>query len=582
MTVTQTDSTSTPTDQTTPQWSYASGTSDTPLLGVTIGDMFDQTTEKYPDNPALIDRQQQVRMTYRELQAAVNQCAKGLLQLGFNKGDLVGIWAPNRSEWCITQFATSKIGVILVNINPSYRLNEVEYVLNQSGCSGIIIAPAFKTSDYTGMLQMLAPELQQSEPGRLQAAKLPSLTTVIRMGSDSVPGMLRWDELMTVGTPISDEQLRERQREQEFDDPINIQYTSGTTGFPKGATLSHHNILNNGYSVAHLQNFTADDRLCIPVPLYHCFGMVMANLGCITHGSTMIYPSEGFDPLAVLETVQEEKCTALYGVPTMFIAELAYPDFAKFDLSSLRTGVMAGSPCPTEVMKKVISQMHMSEVEICYGMTETSPVSTQTRIDAPLDKRVGTVGQVSPHLEVKIVDPETGKVVPIGTAGELCTRGYSVMIGYWNNAEATENAIDSAHWMHTGDLATMDAEGYVNIVGRIKDMIIRGGENVYPREIEEFLYTHPKISDVQVIGVPDPKYGEEIVAWVKLNAGEQATSEEIQEFCKGQIAHYKVPRHILFVESFPMTVTGKIQKYLMRQQTIEDLGLQDAASIQTA
>ncbi len=582
MTVAQTNPSPTSTDQTARQWSYASGTSDTPLLGLTIGDMFDQTVEKYPDNAALISRHQNIRFTYRELQAEINQCAKGLMQLGFKKGERIGIWSPNRSEWCITQFATSKIGVILVNINPSYRLNELEYVLNQSGCSGVIIAPAFKTSNYTEMLTTLAPELQQCEPGKLQSARVPALTTVIRMGPDKVPGMFSWDELMTMGTPISDEQLREQQRQQEFDDPINIQYTSGTTGFPKGATLSHHNILNNGYFVAHLQNFTHKDRLCIPVPLYHCFGMVMANLGCITHGATMVSPSEGFEPLAVLEAVQEEKCTALYGVPTMFIAELGHPDFDKFDLTSLRTGVMAGAPCPSEVMKKVISLMHMSEVEICYGMTETSPVSTQTRIDAPLDKRVGTVGLVSPHLEIKIVDPTTEKVVPIGTPGELCTRGYSVMIGYWNNAEATATAIDSSHWMHTGDLATMDAEGYVNIVGRIKDMIIRGGENIYPREIEEFLYTHPKISDLQVIGVPDPKYGEEIVAWVKLKPGVQATPEEIQDFCKGQIAHYKVPRHIIFVDSFPMTVTGKIQKYLMRQQTVQELGLQDAASIETA
>lgn len=582
MTVTQTSSNPTSTDQHARQWSYASGISDAPLLGLTIGDMFDQTAEKYPDNPALIARQQNVRLTYRELQSAANQCAKGLLQLGFKKGDRIGIWAPNRAEWCIMQFATSKIGVILVNINPSYRLNELEYVLKQSGCSAIIIAAAFKTSDYTGMLQTLAPELQQCAPGQLKAEKLPSLTTVIRIGADKVPGMLSWDELMTLGTPVSDEQLREHQRQQEFDDPINIQYTSGTTGFPKGATLSHHNILNNGYFVARLQGFTPDDKVCIPVPLYHCFGMVMANLGCITHGAAMVYPSEGFEPLTVLQTVQEEKCTVLYGVPTMFIAELAHPDFAKFDLTSLRTGVMAGSPCPTEVMKKVISLMHMRDVEICYGMTETSPVSTQTRLDAPLDKRVGTVGQVSPHLEVKIVDPATGQIVPTDKPGELCTRGYSVMISYWNNPEATMAAIDAAHWMHTGDLATMDAEGYVNIVGRIKDLIIRGGENVYPREVEEFLYTHPKISDVQVIGVPDPKYGEEIVAWVKLNDGAQVTPDEIQEFCKGQIAHYKVPRHILFVENFPMTVTGKIQKYLMRQQTIEELGLQSAASIETA
>jgi len=564
------------------QWSYTSATSDTPLLGLTIGDMFDLTVEKYPDHPALISRHQSVRLSYRELQAQVNLCAKGLLQLGFQKGDRVGIWSPNRAEWCITQFATSKIGVILVNINPAYRLHELEYALKQSGCSGIVIAPEFKTSLYTEMLYTLAPELHDCEPGKLQAAKLPDLTTVIRLGSDEKPGMYSWSTLMTMGEAVTDEQLQERQRQQEFDDPINIQYTSGTTGFPKGATLSHHNILNNGYFMARLQNFSDKDRLCIPVPLYHCFGMVMGNLGCITHGAAMIYPSEGFEPLAVLQTVEEEKCTALYGVPTMFIAELDHPDFSKFDLTSLRTGVMAGSPCPAEVMKKVISLMHMSEVEICYGMTETSPVSTQTRIDAPLDKRVGTVGVIHPHLEIKIVDPVSGQIVPIGSPGELCTRGYSVMLGYWSNPEATANAIDTARWMHTGDLATMDAEGYINIVGRIKDMIIRGGENVYPREIEEFLYTHPKVSDVQVIGLPDPKYGEEIMAWVKVKSGEQVTAEELKEFCKGQIAHYKVPRYFKFVEAFPMTVTGKIMKFQMREQSTEELGLQGAASIETA
>jgi len=564
------------------RWSYTSGTSDIPLLGLTIGDMFDETVARYPENPALLSRHQHIRLSYRELQAQVNQCARGLMQMGIHKGQRVGIWSPNRAEWCITQFATAKIGAILVNLNPAYRLQEIEYALTQSGCSAVVIAPAFKTSNYTEMLSTLAPELQTSTPGKLTAARLPELTTVIRLSSERMAGMFTWDDLMALGETISDEQLRIVQSEQSFDDAINIQYTSGTTGFPKGATLSHHNILNNGYFVARLQHFTHQDRLCLPVPLYHCFGMVMGNLGCVTHGATMVYPAEGFDPQATLQAVQEERCTSLYGVPTMFIAELAHPDFASYDLSSLRTGVMAGSPCPIEIMKKVIDLMHMAETEICYGMTETSPVSTQTRIDSPLEKRVSTVGLIGPHLEIKIVDPGSGHVVPLGQPGELCTRGYSVMLGYWNNPQATAQAIDQARWMHTGDLATMDEQGYINIVGRIKDMIIRGGENVYPREIEEFLYTHPKISDVQVIGVPDAKYGEEIMAWVQLKPGEQASSEEIRAFCQEQIAHYKIPRYITFVDSFPLTITGKVQKFLMRQQAVKDLGLESAASIETA
>ena len=564
------------------QWSYTSATSDTPLLGLPIGDAFDKTVATHPDNPALISRHQNIRLTYHELQSQVNQCAKSLLALGIQKGQRIGIWSPNRAEWCVTQFATSKIGAILVNINPSYRTHELEYVLQQSGCCAIVTAVQFKSSNYVEMLASLAPEHKDSTPGQINSARLPDLKTVIHLGSDNIAGMYNWSEFMALGTSISDEQLQTRQAEQEFDDPINIQYTSGTTGFPKGATLSHHNILNNGYFVARMQNFTQNDKVCIPVPLYHCFGMVMANLGCITHGATMVYPSEGFEPLAVLQTVQEEKCTVLYGVPTMFIAELAHPDFASFDLTSLHTGVMAGSPCPVEVMKQVISRMHMSEVEICYGMTETSPVSTQTSIDAPLDKRVGTVGKVHPHLELKIIDPQTGQIVPVGQPGELCTRGYSVMLGYWNNPQATMDAIDAARWMHTGDLATLDGDGYINIVGRIKDMIIRGGENVYPREIEEFLYTHPKVSDVQVIGVPDAKYGEAVMAWVILKSGTTATSEELQEFCKGQIAYYKIPRYFKFVDSFPMTITGKIQKYVMRETALQDLSLRDAAQIQTA
>jgi fatty-acyl-CoA synthase len=562
--------------------SYTSGTSDTPLLGLTIGDMFDQIAEKYPDHLALISRHQDIRLSYCQLREQVDQCAKGLMHLGLQKGQRIGIWAPNRAEWTITQFATSKLGLILVNINPAYRLHELEYVLKQAGCTALIMAAQFKTSNYTEMVCELAPELKQSEPGHLVSAKLPGLTTIIRMGEENVPGMFRWNELMSMGAPISDDHLRERQQEQAFDDPINIQYTSGTTGFPKGATLSHHNILNNGSVVADLQYVTHEDRICIPVPLYHTFGMVLGNLGCMTHGATMVYPSEGFEPLAVLQAVQEEKCTALYGVPTMFIAELEHPDFRAFDLSSLRTGLMGGSPCPVEVMKKVISLMHMQEVEIIYGMTETSPVSTQTRIDAPLQKRVGTVGVIHPHLEIKIVNPATGEVVPLGTAGELCTRGYSVMLGYWENAQATAQSIDSVRWMHTGDLATMDSEGYINIVGRIKDLIIRGGENVYPREIEEFLYTHPQISDVQVIGVPDARYGEEIAAWVKVKAGEEVTIEELKAFCKDKIAHYKIPRYFKFVNEFPMTISGKAQKFQMRQQATEELGLQHAESIKTA
>ncbi|HEX9038242.1 MAG TPA: AMP-binding protein [Ktedonobacterales bacterium] len=566
----------------TTSWSYVSGASEHPLLGVTIGDLFDATVTRFPDREALVSRHQDLRYTWRELQDEVNRCARGLMALGVKKGDRVGIWAPNRAEWAITQFATAKIGAILVNINPAYRLHELEYALNQSGCSTLIFSPNFRTTSYTDMVMTLCPELRASAPGQLDSHKLPQLRHLVRMGTERAPGMWVWGEILERSKEISPEALATRQAEQEFDDPINIQYTSGTTGNPKGATLSHHNILNNGYFVASLQNFTENDRLCIPVPLYHCFGMVMGNLGCATHGSTMVYPAEAFEPGATLETVQAERCTSLYGVPTMFIAELAHPDFAGYDLSSLRTGVMAGSPCPVSVMREVIDHMNMRDVEICYGMTETSPVSFQTHTDDPLEKRVATVGQIHPHVEVKIIDPATGKVVPRGMPGELLTRGYSVMVGYWNNAEATEKAIDSARWMHTGDLATMDSDGYVNIVGRLKDMIIRGGENVYPREVEEFLFTNPKISDVQVIGVPDAKYGEELMAWVKLKEGQTATSEELTEFCRGQIATFKIPRYWTFVDSFPMTVTGKVMKYAMRQQAIEELGLQQAAAIQTA
>ncbi|HEY7346794.1 MAG TPA: AMP-binding protein [Ktedonobacterales bacterium] len=569
-------------DRSTLQWSYVSGASQTPLLGLTIGDAFDQTVSRFSDREALVSRHQHLRYTYADLRREVDQCARGLMALGIQKGQRVGIWAPNVAEWCITQFATAKIGAILVNINPAYRLNELEYALNQSTCTALVLSPNFRATSYLEMMQTLCPELERSEPGHLDARRIPHLRHVIRLGDERTPGMWTWADVMSRASEITPAQLAERQAEQEFDDPINIQYTSGTTGNPKGATLSHHNILNNGYFVAALQGFTEQDRLCICVPLYHCFGMVMGNLGCVSLGATMVYPAEAFEPGAVLEAIQAERCTSLYGVPTMFIAELAHPDFATYDLSSLRTGVMAGSPCPVQVMRQVIDLMHMKDVEICYGMTETSPVSFQTHLDDALEKRVSTVGQIHPHVEVKIVDPNTGQIVPRGEKGELCTRGYSIMLGYWDNEEATRKAIDAARWMHTGDLATMDADGYVNIVGRIKDMVIRGGENVYPREIEEFLYTHPKIADVQVIGVPDAKYGEEVMAWVKLKEGQTATSEELVAFCKGQIASFKIPRYWKFVDAFPMTVTGKIQKFIMRNQSIEELGLREAANIQTA
>jgi fatty-acyl-CoA synthase len=562
--------------------SYVSGMSDTPLLGLTIGDMFDQIVAQHPDHEALIVRHQGSRYTYRQLQAEVDRCARGLMALGLQKGERIGIWSPNRAEWTITQFATCKIGAILVNINPSYRVHELEYALQQSGCAMLVLAPEFRSSNYTEMLLALVPELRSSPPNQLKGGKLPDLRAVVRLGDVPVAGMYTWDELLAMATQVDPAALAERQHQQQFDDPINIQYTSGTTGYPKGATLSHHGILNNANSVAHLLRLTPQDRVVIPVPLYHCFGMVMGNLASMTHGATMIYPSEGFDAKAVLEAVQAERATTLYGVPTMFIAELEHTDFMTYDLSSLRTGIMAGSPCPIEVMKKVNTLMHMHEVEICYGMTEVSPVSTQTRADAPFDKRVSTVGQVHPHLEIKIIDPVTGQIVPVGIPGELCSRGYSVMLGYWNNDEASQKAIDTARWMHSGDLAVMDEEGYINIVGRIKDMIIRGGENVYPREIEEFLYTYPKISDVQVIGVPDAKYGEEIMAWVRLREGETASAEELREYCRDKIAHYKVPRYIKFVEVFPTTVTGKVQKFIMRDQSIKELGLETAAAITTA
>ncbi|QBM17726.1 3-[(3aS,4S,7aS)-7a-methyl-1,5-dioxo-octahydro-1H-inden-4-yl]propanoyl:CoA ligase [Marinobacter sp. JH2] len=554
--------------------SYTSGVADKPLLGMTIGDMLDRTAQQYPDNEALVCLHQGIRWSYREFVEKVNEAARAFLAIGVKKGDRVGIWSPNRYEWTVTQFATAKVGAILVNINPSYGVHELQYALNLAGISVLVTADSFKASNYREMLYQLVPELKQSEPGKLNAEDVPDLRAVINVHEDKHDGMWTWPEFLGFANQVTAADLQKRQSQLQFDDPINIQFTSGTTGNPKGATLTHHNILNNGYFVGESQRLTEKDRLVIPVPLYHCFGMVMGNLGCITHGTTMIYPGEGFDPKAVLQAVHQEKATALYGVPTMFIAELADTDFTSFDLSSLRTGIMAGSICPAEVMKNVNGKMNMKEVQIAYGMTETSPVSTQTSSLDPFEKQVTTVGRTQPHLETKIVDPGNGSVVPRGEIGELCTRGYSVMLKYWNNEEKTREAIDENGWMHTGDLATMDDEGYVQIVGRIKDMVIRGGENIYPKEIEEFFYTHPAIEEVQVTGIPDDKYGEELIAWVKLRSdAEPVKADDLQEFCKGKIAHFKIPRNYKFVDEFPMTVTGKIQKFKMREVSIEELGL---------
>ncbi|MCK0511009.1 AMP-binding protein [Aromatoleum buckelii] len=557
------------------QLSYVHGASGKTLIGQTIGRFFDEACQRHAQREALVVRHQNVRLTYAELKLKVDALACALMRLGLAAGDRVGIWSQNNLEWALTQFATAKAGLVLVNINPAYRRSELEYAVNKVGCRALVLSPSFKGSDYLAMLADLAPELANCEPGALEAARLPSLNWVIRMGAEKSAGMLNFDDLLA--TPSRDElvELAVRGETLQFDDPINIQFTSGTTGQPKGATLSHHNILNNGFFVAEAIRLVEGDRLCIPVPLYHCFGMVMGNLGCVTHGATMVYPCEAFEPLAVLETLAEERCTAAYGVPTMFIAMLDHPRFADFDLTRLRTGIMAGSPCPIEVMKRVIDRMNMREVTIAYGMTETSPVSFQSGTGDPVERRVSTVGRVQPHLEVKIVDND-GRIVPRGVAGELCTRGYSVMLGYWNDVDRTRDAIDAAGWMHTGDLATIDDEGYCNIVGRIKDMVIRGGENLYPREIEEFLYRHPKILDVQVVGVPDAKYGEELCAWIIVRDGEALSADEVRAFCQGQIAHHKVPRYIKFVDAFPMTVTGKIQKFQIREQMKRELGLDEA------
>jgi fatty-acyl-CoA synthase len=550
--------------------SYVSGVSAIPLLGLPIGDCFDAAAHAHPDRLALVVRSQGIRWTYRELAAVVDQFASGLASLGHVAGERVGIWSPNNAEWIVAQFATAKLGLILVTINPAYRPQELEYALRKVGCSALITA--FKSSDYIGMLRDLAPEIAIGTPGRLGLQKLPNLRTIIQIGETAMPGLLSFDDVCRRGSTFPPPRVKLR-----FDDPINIQFTSGTTGAPKGATLTHHNILNNGYFCGQALGFSSADRLCIPVPFYHCFGMVLSNLTCVTHGAAMIVPGEAFDPLSVLETIEAERCTALHGVPTMFISILEHSAFSRFDLSSLRTGVMAGAPCPVEIMRRVINEMGIGEITIAYGMTETSPISFQSARGDPLERRVSTVGRIHPHVEVKVVD-EAGHIVPRGASGELCTRGYSVMRGYWGDPDKTAEAIDEAGWMHTGDLATIDAEGYCNITGRIKDLVIRAGENIYPREIEEFLYQHPQVQDVQVFGVPDPKYGEEVCAWIRLKDGQACDEESIRTFCRDAIAHYKIPRYIRFVDSFPMTISGKVQKYVMRNTMAEELALHQSGT----
>ncbi|GHF10936.1 AMP-binding protein [Kordiimonas sediminis] len=552
--------------------SHTQGKTDIPLWDCTIGQALDQTSEKFGDRDALISLHQGIRWSYADFNQKVDELAAGFVALGLEKGDRVGIWSPNNAEWVLTQFATAKAGLILVTINPAYRVSELEYALNKVECKALVLAQTFKTSNYVEMLQRLAPEISNCVPARLKAAKLPHLKIAAVIADTAPDGFLTFSDISDRATDTARQNLKEVQASLSPDDAINVQFTSGTTGFPKGATLSHRNILNNGYFTGRRQNLTEADRMCIPVPLYHCFGMVLGTLCCVSFGAAMVFPGEAYDPETVLKAVEQEKCTSLYGVPTMFIAELSHPDFDQYDLSSLRTGVMAGSPCPIETMKKVIGKMHMSEVTIGYGMTETSPISMQSNPTDTLEKRVTTVGNVHPHVEVKIID-EDGNIVERGIQGEFCTRGYSVMKGYWGDEERTRESIDKDGWMHSGDLATMDEDGYVNITGRVKDMIIRGGENVYPKEIEEFLYRHEKIQDVQVFGVPDDKYGEEICAWIQLKPGQSANTQEIKDFCRDQIAHYKVPRYIKFVEEFPMTVTGKIQKFVMRDMMKEELHL---------
>lgn len=554
--------------------SYVHGVGPEPLKGETVSACFDASVERWPDGDALVVPHQNVRWSYAELAERVDALAAGLLALELAPGARIGIWAPNCAEWVVAQFATAKAGLVLVNINPAYRTPELEYAIRQVECEALIVAPRLKTSDYVAMLRALCPGIADCEPGRLACDRLPSLRWLILLGNEPSPGFIAFDTIAARADEASRTRLQAVSSELQFDDPINIQFTSGTTGRPKAATLTHHNIVNNAYFVGRQMALTHRDRVCIPVPMYHCFGMVLGTLCCVTHGACMVFASESFSPAAVLEVVSAERCTALHGVPTMFIAELDDPEFARFDLSSLRTGIMAGAPCPVELMRRVISDMHLEQITIAYGMTETGPVSFQTHVDDSLDRRVQTVGRVLPHIEIKIVD-ENGHVVPRGTPGELKTRGYCVMPGYWNDPERTRQTIDDAHWIASGDIASIDDEGYCRIVGRVKDMLIRGGENIYPREIEEFLYTHPKIDEVEVIGVPDRKYGEEVCAWIKLHPGEHATEDEIRSYCEGRIAHFKIPRYIKFVDSFPMTVTGKVQKFVMREQMEKELAATD-------
>lgn len=557
--------------------SHVAGATGAPLWDITIGAALDRAASEWGAADALIDRGQGVRLSWSRLRARADAFALGLMALGLRPGDRIGVWSLNRAEWAITQFAAAKAGLILVTVNPAYRLAELEYTLAEAGCSALVISPPYKSSDYPGMVRELIPELARAAGGSISSARLPLLKYVIQMGGDVQAGAIAFGDVEKLGAVQAADALRTVAAQVNIHDAVNIQFTSGTTGAPKGVTLSHANILNNGYFTGRGIHLGASDRLCIPVPLYHCFGMVMGNLACLTSGATMVYPGEGFDPLATLQAVEEERCTALFGVPTMFIAELEHPRLPEFDLSSLRTGVMAGASCPIEVMRKVADRLHIGEITICYGMTETSPVSFQSSVDDPLERRVTTVGRIHPHVEVKIVDPD-GNIVRRGERGELCTRGYSVMLGYWNRPDFTAAAIDGEGWMHSGDLATIDGDGFCNIVGRLKEMVIRGGENLYPREIEEFLYRHPDVRDVQVFGVPDEKYGEELCAWVIPHAGRRLDVESISAFCRGKLSHQKIPRYLKTVAEFPTTVTGKPQKFIMRAAMIEELGLKEAAS----